>query len=527
MLKHLLRCCVILLLAVNLWGCGDLGEGLGDGSSPDEARDDDEDMSLAAGGANDGSGGMGAPPNIEVTDATDGETGDMVEPPSPDLIYEGGEFAASGGPMTNNRFRLFTTMAPALASTGASANGRYGIRSATPYVNRVSPLDPNACGDGLLDRSQGEECDGLSLGDVTCDGLGFGAGVPACTPDCRLDVSACSPLPRFVQVSLGNNHGCAIDTRGQIECWGSNTNDQALAVSGDGFVKIATADQASCAVHNDGSIQCWGTCAPPLNVLNGTFRDVDVSDTDVCLIRTNGDAICHPCAGAGLVPPFVLPAPLTDISVGNNAACALSELQPTLPTNLFCWGTNAPLVTSGTYKEVRFGESFALAQRPDDTLDIIGTSANADQLRNLNVPAALAFATNSRGVCIIEPNTGTTQCFNTGFDGAEPAALLEHIAGNNSGFCGVGTKDDAGRLFCWGQDTAGGFSTQLRDTYTDLSLTDGLNGGGGCVIDDMSALTCWGDAPTPDAAILMNTYPDASVTSNTDCAVTSSNTLVC
>lgn len=51
-----------------------------------------------------------------------------------------------------------------------------------------------ACGNGAVE--QGEVCDGIALGGLTCVTLGFGAGGLACTSDCRdFDRSGCGAPP--------------------------------------------------------------------------------------------------------------------------------------------------------------------------------------------------------------------------------------------------------------------------------------------------------------------------------------------
>ncbi len=49
----------------------------------------------------------------------------------------------------------------------------------------------NACGNGVIDHSLGEQCDGADVGYGTCAGSGFPGGDIGCTSDCRLDTSTC------------------------------------------------------------------------------------------------------------------------------------------------------------------------------------------------------------------------------------------------------------------------------------------------------------------------------------------------
>ncbi|MBU1243544.1 hypothetical protein KKD52_05465 [Myxococcota bacterium] len=49
-----------------------------------------------------------------------------------------------------------------------------------------------ACGDGVIQTSFGESCDGDALGDQTCESRGLAGGVLACTEDCTFDVTGCA-----------------------------------------------------------------------------------------------------------------------------------------------------------------------------------------------------------------------------------------------------------------------------------------------------------------------------------------------
>ena len=52
-------------------------------------------------------------------------------------------------------------------------------------------LNSPYCGDGYVDVSEGEECDGTSLNGETCQSLGFLGGNLFCTSDCEFDTGDC------------------------------------------------------------------------------------------------------------------------------------------------------------------------------------------------------------------------------------------------------------------------------------------------------------------------------------------------
>ena len=56
---------------------------------------------------------------------------------------------------------------------------------------RTDGSTSSSCGDGVL--QPGEECDGMNLGGMTCQALGFGSGALACSSDCTFDTSGCTP----------------------------------------------------------------------------------------------------------------------------------------------------------------------------------------------------------------------------------------------------------------------------------------------------------------------------------------------
>ena len=68
---------------------------------------------------------------------------------------------------------------------------------------------------------------------------------------------AISPAaPRYVAVSAGSGHTCAIRTSGEITCWGANEYGQTDAPAGS-FRAISTGFDHTCAIRESGEIACW------------------------------------------------------------------------------------------------------------------------------------------------------------------------------------------------------------------------------------------------------------------------------
>jgi alpha-tubulin suppressor-like RCC1 family protein len=71
------------------------------------------------------------------------------------------------------------------------------------------------------------------------------------------------PSGAFTQVAAGFTHGCALDKKGAVSCWG--TGDWAAPKGGfakpaaiSGAIHLATGDRHACVVTKDKKVQCWG-----------------------------------------------------------------------------------------------------------------------------------------------------------------------------------------------------------------------------------------------------------------------------
>ena len=78
---------------------------------------------------------------------------------------------------------------------------------------------------------------------------------------------------RFIDIDLALDHGCAIDTAHQAWCWGGDffgelgsgtigdppTATPRLVTGGHRFVHITTGDSHSCAIDTAGQVWCWGS----------------------------------------------------------------------------------------------------------------------------------------------------------------------------------------------------------------------------------------------------------------------------
>jgi hypothetical protein len=169
-----------------------------------------------------------------------------------------------------------------------------------------------ACGIRANDR--GITCWGLA-GDAQCD---LAARVGQLEP----------PEGEFVQLSAKGQHACAVRTNGELACWGAGKRDdvadancplaqhygQSDPPTGQ-FVQVAVGDNHGCALRVDGTVVCWGAGSDPdapaeyphgrqAVAPEGEFDELSADVTRTCGLRRSGGIQCWGSAsGGGLTPP--------------------------------------------------------------------------------------------------------------------------------------------------------------------------------------------------------------------------------
>jgi hypothetical protein len=131
-----------------------------------------------------------------------------------------------------------------------------------------------------------------------------------------------SGLDDAVQVSAGDDHGCAVRRTGKVACWGKNDNGQLgnygttgslapVEVSGLGnAVQVSAGSAHTCAVRETGKVVCWGKND------SGQLGD---GTTEESLVPTKVKDL----TGA------------VQVSAGDAHSCAV-----TIKGNVHCWGNN-------------------------------------------------------------------------------------------------------------------------------------------------------------------------------------------
>jgi alpha-tubulin suppressor-like RCC1 family protein len=283
---------------------------------------------------------------------------------------------------------------------------------------------------------------------------------------------------RFVDISAGSYHTCAVDGEGAAWCWGDGINgvlgdgsgdDQPLPVKLDGIpplVAISTEFVHTCALSREGEVWCWGEnnqgqlgigeisfgSLTPVQVqeLSGVV-EVSVGERHSCARLDDGGLRCWGDNGYGelgdgtrdnrALPVPVASCPALDIDAGSFRTCVICE-----DRSVQCWGDNwgghllgdevdfivDPAVIPGLSNIVAISTAWAHACAVDESDRVWCWGRNKSGERGdgtLEPRVEPATASGSSGATLVVATgtpTGAITCVNT------PNALLA-CAGDTSG----------------------------------------------------------------------------------------------
>lgn len=233
-------------------------------------------------------------------------------------------------------------------NSGQNGNGTF-IEEATPVavgtLTNVVELDVGIGETSCARNSEGVFCWGSNrygqLGDGV-DDHGETCGELPSTYDCSpapVQVSVLTggiPTAEAVQVDVGAQHACAVDSDGNLWCWGNNdagqlgTGDNTgssvpMQIDGvTGVAEVACGGLHTCVRYDDGSVQCWGA-----NFEGQVGDGEEVGSHDRCSIGGGSeDCILSPA-------DVSLPANALHLSASFGNSCAILD-----NNRVFCWGEN-------------------------------------------------------------------------------------------------------------------------------------------------------------------------------------------
>lgn len=343
-------------------------------------------------------------------------------------------------------------------------------------------------------------------------------------PDASEDAGG-DTATRFIDVSAGMRHSCAVTDVGTVYCWGWNRHGQLGLGTAEaepypptmvpGVVDAVgiSANAVTCITHRSGAISCWGdergtsvsteesvefSNPEPMFAITDAIQ-VSVGSGHVCYVGSSRDVHCwgsnrrgelgrgtidderlEPAPVQGLRDPLDFVA--VQVTAGASHTCARSE-----DGRIACWGDNL----SGQLG-VAGNESLPTAQLVSaaaPSVDVVASSG-----------------------CSCSASAEGTQCWGRSFEGGlghgEVFELREptHVPGvgasraastDCSSSCAVLTD---GSVWCWGNASFGRLGTSLDVAESPPVLHPDVTGAvkvsagqeHSCALLTTGEITCWG-----------------------------------
>ena len=140
---------------------------------------------------------------------------------------------------------------------------------------------------------------------------------------------------KFVSISSGDDHTCALRADGSPVCWGSNSYisdymGQATPPTEKTFTNISSGGGHTCGLRADGSPGCWGSylLAAGSPLLDKDFTAISSGGVHTCALRADGSPVCWGSNAFGKASP---PSPvsgslLSAVELPTPAHSALTDL---------------------------------------------------------------------------------------------------------------------------------------------------------------------------------------------------------
>jgi alpha-tubulin suppressor-like RCC1 family protein len=338
---------------------------------------------------------------------------------------------------------------------GQAGNGTFATPVQVPTV--VLRLAPSAIAAGQRHTCaiDGRGFDSVCWGDDTFGQLGdgqSGAGVSSAQAvTVRNPNGAADPASAL---AAGDQHSCALNQQGNVQCWGDNTRGQ-LGIGSTGGLRanpnilglsildapalaISAGGLHTCAVMQDNSARCWGDNTFG-QIGNGAISNSPVNRPATVIIGNN-------------TLPNVM-----QIAAGERHTCAL--IGPLPPGIVACWG-NGPDGELG-----RPGTTSAPVLLPQLVLDSSGNifggatdiaAGSHHTCARINDGTVQCWGSNSRGQLgqAVAVGANSVSPVTVTFDAAgnNPLSGVAHIAAGQNHTCATLAADG---VRCWGDNSFG------------------------------------------------------------------------
>ena len=311
-----------------------------------------------------------------------------------------------------------------------------------------------------------------------CTVVAFITHGTACVDQSATDRNDAS-TPRYLGVSAGTWHNCALDAAGKIVCW---ARGNVLAeVPGGTFHSVDVRGWRACGLREDDVVVCWNfsTDRQQPQEWQGHYAAIAVGGSHICAVRRDDGNIT--CRGGDYRDQLDVPTngPYESISAFDFHSCAVRRDSGIVD----CWGD--PL--SGA-KYVRAGLSASV-------IDV--GSNHACAIRSLDRRIE-CWGVNSAGQLTL-PETALTERFSD-------------VATGSLHTCAIRQRDEI--VICWGDSTFNQLDAPLGRASA-VSAGDNHT----CALWKDGSFDCWGDRQADITAAPMGRYTAVAVGDNFACAL--------
>jgi alpha-tubulin suppressor-like RCC1 family protein len=305
-------------------------------------------------------------------------------------------------------------------------------------------------------------------------------------PNCRCT----RPVPpmRYIDVTAGKSHSCAIDQNNHAFCWGADFSGQL------GFTATAT-----CQITDPVVPPISFPCSVTPGAVAGTFAQISAGADHTCAVDLTGDVWCwgrnqFGQLGTGTVSSAFAAQPnptrvnagatkFKEVGAGYFQTCALG-----MDNLVYCWGRTGCSVTpdsqlatprsvgTQTFKALSVGPNHACALATNGTPMCWG-KGNAGQLGD----------SNPHPMCVIAPQAAAH---------APPVINPARIAAGGNSSCiasssGYSVMD--GSITCWGTPGSSAGAQRFITTTVQMSIGgDDTAGDHMCAFNPAGTMHCWG-----------------------------------
>jgi hypothetical protein len=248
---------------------------------------------------------------------------------------------------------------------------------------------------------------------------------------------------RWTQVSVGDDHACALDAEGRVYCWGNNHAGQ-----------LGARTPEHCGIVSEsGRRGCYATASDTLPLPAGgamRFRRVSAGRYLSCGVDADGRAFCWG-------EPLGAPSGYGDTCL-HGRPCSFAPV-PLLPKRRFAaLDARSRCAVDAAGTALCWGHDFRTAARPEEPWPDAGVTTVAGDPED---PSYCALDRDGRALCVGEPDFGIAGT------GGRDSASLGRPAEHAAPFTDVAVLwrwacalDAAGAAWCWG---AAGYDDATRD----------------------------------------------------------------